>query len=46
MEADDEGGLARLRSLRHDLTDPKIARHKARALKTKGAGEPAPIAAC
>ena len=38
MEADEEGTLARLRSLRHDLIDPKIALHKGRTLKTTGHG--------
>ena len=37
MEADEEETLARLRSLRHDLIDPKIA-HKGRTLKTTGDG--------
>ena len=36
MEADEEGTLARLRSLRHDLIGPKIALHKGRTLKTTG----------
>jgi len=38
MEADEEGTLARLRSLRHDLIDPKIALQKGRTLRTTGDG--------
>ena len=38
MEVDEEGTLARLRSLRRDLIDPKIALHKGRAVKTTGDG--------
>jgi class 3 adenylate cyclase len=54
MEADQEGTLARLKSLRRDLIDPKIALHKGRTVKTTGDGvlvefgsavEAAPIAA-
>ena len=54
METDQEGTLARLKSLRRDLIDPKIALHKGRTVKTTGDGmlvefasavEAAPIAA-
>ena len=38
VEADREGTLARLRSLRRNLIDPKIALHEGRALKPAGAG--------
>ncbi len=38
IEADEEGTLARLRSLRRDLIDPKIAIRKGRAVKTAGHG--------
>ena len=38
MEAHEEETLARLRSLRHDLIDPKIALRKGRALKSTGDG--------
>jgi class 3 adenylate cyclase len=38
MEAEEEGTLARLRSLRHDLIDPKVTLHKGRTLKTTGDG--------
>jgi adenylate cyclase len=38
MEADEEETLARLRSLRHDLIDPKVTLHKGRTLKTTGDG--------
>ena len=38
VEADEEGTLARLKSLRRDLIDPKIALHKGRAVKTTGDG--------
>ncbi len=38
MEADEEGTLARLKSLRRDLIDPKIALHKRRTVKTTGDG--------
>jgi hypothetical protein len=39
------GARARLERLRHDLSDPTIALHRARTLKTMGAVEAAPIAA-
>jgi class 3 adenylate cyclase len=38
MERDEDGTLARLRSLRRDLIDPKIAEHKGRIVKTTGDG--------
>ena len=38
MEADEEGTLARLKSLRRDLIDPKIALHKGRTVKTTSDG--------
>ena len=36
MEADEEGTLAHLKSLRRDLIDPKIALHKGGSVKTTG----------
>jgi hypothetical protein len=44
-EADREGTFARLRRLRRDPIDPKIALHKGRTLKPTGAVEPTPISA-
>jgi adenylate cyclase len=38
MEVDEEGTLARLKSLRRDLIDPKIALWKGRIVKTTGDG--------
>jgi len=38
MERDETGTLARLRTLRRDLIDPKIAEHKGRIVKTTGDG--------
>jgi adenylate cyclase len=38
MEADEEGTLARLKSLRRDVIDPKIALWKGRIVKTTGDG--------
>src|SRR4029434_10279773 len=38
MERDEAGTLARLRTLRRDLIDPKIADHKGRIVKTTGDG--------
>ncbi len=38
MEADEEGTLARLKSLREELFDPKIAEHHGRIVKTTGDG--------
>jgi TolB-like protein len=38
MGADKEGTLERLKALRHELVDPKIAEHKGRIVKTTGDG--------
>jgi class 3 adenylate cyclase len=38
IEADEEGTLARLKALRAELIDPKIAGHKGRIVKTTGDG--------
>jgi adenylate cyclase len=38
MGADEEGTLERLNALRRELTDPKIAEHKGRIVKTTGDG--------
>src|SRR5215467_12872917 len=38
MGADEEGTLARLKSHRNDLLDPKIAEHRGRIVKTTGDG--------
>jgi len=38
MGADEEGTLERLRALRHELLDPKIAEHHGRIVKTTGDG--------
>ena len=38
MEVDEEGTLARLRSLRREVTDPAIAAHRGRIVKTIGDG--------
>jgi adenylate cyclase len=38
IEADEEGTLGRLKALRAEIIDPKIARHKGRILKTTGDG--------
>jgi adenylate cyclase len=38
MEADEEGTLARLLSLRREVTDPAIAAHRGRIVKTIGDG--------
>jgi len=38
MEADEEGTLERLKALRRELVDPKIAEHKGRIVKTTGDG--------
>src|SRR5215472_11140909 len=38
MERDEVGTLARLRTLRRDVIDPKIAEHKGRIVKTTGDG--------
>src|SRR5438067_13841118 len=38
IEADEEGTLSRLKALRAELIDPKIAGHKGRIVKTTGDG--------
>src|SRR5207342_723362 len=38
MGADEEGTLERLKALRRELIDPKIAEHKGRLVKTTGDG--------
>jgi adenylate cyclase len=38
MGADEEGTVARLKALRRDLIDPKIAEHRGRIVKTTGDG--------
>src|SRR5205807_3805201 len=38
MGADEEGTLERLKALRRELVDPKIAEHKGRIVKTTGDG--------
>jgi len=38
MGADEEGTLERLKALRHELVDPKIAEHHGRVAKTTGDG--------
>jgi len=38
MGADEEGTLARLKALRRELIDPKIAEHRGRIVKTTGDG--------
>src|SRR5947209_4513027 len=38
MGADEEGTLERLKALRHELFDPKIAGHRGRIVKTTGDG--------
>src|SRR5438445_7955215 len=38
MGADEEGTLARLKALRAEVIDPKIAGHKGRIVKTTGDG--------
>src|ERR1700724_1439967 len=38
MEADEEGTLAALKAIRRELTDPKIAEHRGRIVKTTGDG--------
>jgi TolB-like protein/class 3 adenylate cyclase/Flp pilus assembly protein TadD len=38
MGADEEGTLERLKTLRHELLDPKIAEHRGRIVKTTGDG--------
>ena len=38
MGQDDEGTLARIKSLRHELIEPKVAEHQGRVFKTTGDG--------
>ena len=38
MGADEEGTLAALKQLRHELLDPKIEKHRGRIVKTTGDG--------
>lgn len=38
MGADEEGTLERLKAVRRELIDPKIAEHKGRIVKTTGVG--------
>jgi adenylate cyclase len=38
MRADEEGTLERLKTLRRELLDPKIAEHRGRIVKTTGDG--------
>jgi adenylate cyclase len=38
IETDEEGTLNRLRSIRAELLDPKIAEHRGRIVKTTGDG--------
>jgi len=38
IEADEEGTLNRLRSIRADIIDPKITQHRGRIVKTTGDG--------
>ena len=38
IEADEEGTLSRLKALRAELIDPKIAGHRGRIVKTTGDG--------
>jgi adenylate cyclase len=38
MGADEEGTLDRLKMLRRELVDPKIAEHRGRIVKTTGDG--------
>ena len=38
MGADEEGTLERLKALRHEVFDPKIAEHRGRIVKTTGDG--------
>src|SRR5438445_92578 len=42
MGADEEGTLERLKALRRELLDPKIAEHHGRVVKTTSAGAAAP----
>jgi adenylate cyclase len=38
MEVDEEGTIERLKTLRRELIDPKVAEHKGRIVKTTGDG--------
>ncbi len=38
MRADEEGTLARLKALRAELFDPRVAEHRGRVVKTTGDG--------
>ena len=38
IEADEEGALGRLKALRAEIIDPKIAEHRGRIVKTTGDG--------
>src|SRR5207245_10417679 len=38
IEADEEGTLSRLKALRAEVIDPKIAAHRGRIVKTSGDG--------
>ena len=38
MEADEEGALAALQAIRREFSDPKIAEHRGRIVKTTGDG--------
>ena len=38
MEADEEGTLARMKTLRNDVIDPKVAEYSGRIFKTTGDG--------
>jgi adenylate cyclase len=44
MGADEEGTLERLKALRRELVDPKIAEHRGRIVKTTGDGLPVEFA--
>src|SRR6516164_500164 len=44
MGADEEGTLERLKALRRELLDPKIAEHRGRIVKTTGDGVPVEFA--
>jgi adenylate cyclase len=44
IEADEEGTLTRLKALRNELIDPKIAEHRGRIVNTTGDGLPVKFA--
>jgi class 3 adenylate cyclase len=46
MGADEEGTLERLKALRRELLDPKIAEHRGRIVKTTGDGLLVEFAKC